>query len=507
MEKRALLSVWNKTGIVELGRELERLGYAILSTGGTFRVLEEAGVAVTAVSDVTGFPEILGGRVKTLHPAIHGGILARRKESHLNELAAQGIAPIDLVVVNLYPFGETARKPGVTWEEVIENIDIGGPTMVRAAAKNHESVTVVVNPSHYAELLAALEEAGETSPGFRRQLALEAFAHTAAYDATIARYFSRELHPEQLPETMLFYSDHKTALRYGENPHQKGAFYLDDQARGLNKARILQGKELSYNNLMDLDACLGMVMEFEEPVAVLVKHTNPCGAAIGETIGEAYRKAYQADPLSAFGSVMGFNRTIDGETARDITETFMEAVLAPGYTQEALEIFSAKKNVRVLEIPLEERLERREVRAIRGGFLLQDRDEALWDETPEPVTEKQPTAQQMRDLTFAWKLVKHVKSNAIVMVKDGVTTGVGPGQTNRVGAARIALEMAGDRAKGSVLASDAFFPFRDTVDLAAAHGITAVIQPGGSLRDTESLEACEEHGIAMVFTGMRHFRH
>ncbi len=505
--RRALISVWDKTGATDLARGLVDLGFEILSTGGTYGTLESAGIPVTRVSDVTGFPEILDGRVKTLHPKIHGGILAMRTPEHLEELEAQGIQPVDLVVVNLYPFVQTITCAGCTWEDAVENIDIGGPTMVRAAAKNHLAVTVVVNPDRYPEILRMLSEGGGTTLEFRKELALEAFSHTAAYDAQISNYFRRTLKGDELPETLILAAEKSADLRYGENPHQKGAFYRTGR-EGLSGALQHQGKELSFNNLMDLGAAFEMGSALTEPAAVIVKHTNPCGAAVADTIGEAYRKAFAADPVSAFGSVISVNRTVDGPLAEAMLKNFVEALIAPGYTEEALEKFSAKKNLRILSADFSwDPAAQPDMRTVPGGILLQERDLPLWEGDLSWVVEDPSPEEILPDLTLAWTLVKHLKSNAIVTVAGGVTTGIGPGQTSRVGAARIALEAAGETARGGVLASDAFFPFRDTVDLAASYGIRAIIQPGGSVRDQESIEACREHGIALVFTGMRHFRH
>lgn len=513
MPKRALLSVSDKTGLVDLARGLVELGWELISTGGTARTLTAAGLPVTEVAAVTGFPEILDGRVKTLHPKIHGGILARPTPEHLDQLQEQGIQPIDLVVVNLYPFRETIARPGVTPEEAIENIDIGGPTMVRAAAKNHERVAVVVDPASYSEVLAELREKGNLSTATRRRLAAAAFAHTAAYDAAIAAYFQRLIRNEEpFPVHFILSGEKVQDLRYGENPHQQAAFYrLPAVPPGsLAGARQLQGKELSYNNLMDLDAAWNLASDFKEPVAAIIKHTNPCGVARATTPSQAYRLAYAADPVSAFGGIVALNRTVDAATAREMTEIFLEAVIAPDFTPEALEILKSKPNLRLLAADERAayRVQEYQVRPVSGGFLVQEPDYHVLDpEHLKVVTARKPEAREMEDLLFAWQVVKHVKSNAIVVAKDGVTLGIGAGQMNRVGAAHIALEQAGARAKGAVLASDAFFPFSDTVELAAKAGITAIIQPGGSVRDEESIKAADAASIAMVFTGIRHFRH
>jgi len=507
MAKRALISVSNKEGVIEFARGLERLGYEIISTGGTFQVLQEAGVKVTKVAGVTGFPEILDGRVKTLHPAIHGGILARRTPDHLHQLEENNITPIDIVAVNLYPFRETVSRPGVTLEEAIENIDIGGPAMVRAAAKNHQNVIVVVKPANYASVLEELESKGDLAPEFRLRLAMEAFSHTAAYDAMISSYLAGLLNV-QFPDVLSLAGEKVYELRYGENPHQKAAFYRQALAgTGLPNARQLNGKELSYNNIIDTEAAWALVREFDEPACVIIKHTNPCGTALGSSLAEAYERAFAADPVSAFGGIIALNRKVDVETAGKITGPFMEVVIAPDYDAEALEILRTKKNLRVLSLPLAGAADL-QVKSVEGGFVVQEMDRhRLRTEDLTVVTARQPSGEELRELFFAWKVVKHVKSNAIVVAKDGMTLGVGAGQMNRVGAARLALEQAGEKAAGAVLASDAFFPFKDTVELAARYGITAIIQPGGSIRDEESIEECNRHGIAMVFTGIRHFKH
>ncbi|NLW24244.1 MAG: bifunctional phosphoribosylaminoimidazolecarboxamide formyltransferase/IMP cyclohydrolase [Clostridia bacterium] len=508
--KRALISVSDKTGLVEFARKIAELGWEIVSTGGTARTLEEAGIKVTEISRVTDFPEILDGRVKTLHPKVHGGILAKNTPEHFQVLKEQGIVPIDLVVVNLYPFQQTIARPGVSLDEAIENIDIGGPTMVRAAAKNYQRVAIVVNPQKYGEILSELEEKGEISIATRERLALEAFQHTAQYDAAIANYLAGKFTNEQFPEQYIVVGQKKQDLRYGENPHQKAAFYVfPGNTQGtIAGARQLQGKELSYNNIVDIEAAWTLVQEFEQPAACIIKHTNPCGTALGENLVEAYQRALAADPVSAFGGIIGLNRQVDKETAEKIAETFMEAVVAPGFAPDALEVLKKKQNLRLLEIePVQEQSEYW-LEKVSGGFLVQDLDKKTVNlEELQVVTEKKPTAAELEELLFAWKVVKHVKSNAIVVTKDRQTIGVGAGQMNRVGAANIAFKQAGEKVQGAVLASDAFFPFRDTVDAAAKAGIKAIIQPGGSIRDEESIQACNEHGITMVFTGVRHFKH
>lgn len=529
MAKRAIISVSNKEGIVELARGLLELGWEIVSTGGTAQALRAAGIQVTYISDVTGFPEILDGRVKTLHPKVHGGILARRTPEHLTELEAQGIIPIDLVVVNLYPFQATVAKPQVTLEEAVENIDIGGPTMVRAAAKNFESVAIVVNPKRYPQVLAEIREQGEVTLATRRRLALEAFQHTAQYDAAISAYLEqafREVEAARaetrvqaaegetiFPEVLTFSAAKVQDLRYGENPHQKAAFYrlMKAPAWTVTGAQQLQGKELSYNNIVDVQAAWELVRELKPPAAVIIKHTNPCGAALGKTLFEAYTKAYAADSVSAFGGIVGLNVPVDRETAEKMAETFLEAVIAPDFEPEALEVLSAKKNLRLLRtgsLGEGQSLPGFDIKSVGGGLLVQEWDQARTTAADlKVVTEKAPTPEQVEELLFAWTVVKHVKSNAIVVTKGGVTLGVGAGQMNRVGAAKIALEQAGEQARGAVLASDAFFPFPDTVEEAARAEIAAIIQPGGSVRDQEAIDTANRYGLAMVFTGQRHFRH
>ncbi|MEW5762141.1 MAG: bifunctional phosphoribosylaminoimidazolecarboxamide formyltransferase/IMP cyclohydrolase [Bacillota bacterium] len=513
--RRALVSVSDKTGVVDFARGLVALGWEVVSTGGTAKVLREAGLPVIYVTEVTGFPEILGGRVKTLHPNLHGGILALRTPEHLNQLRELAITPIDLVAVNLYPFKATISRPHVTPAEAIENIDIGGPAMIRAAAKNHRHVIVVVNPARYGEVLAALERGGDVDPELRLVLAREAFRHTAHYDAVIAAYLNElAAEPEVFPAEAAFPFELAGILRYGENPHQRAAFYRDVRARGasVGSAVQLHGKELSYNNILDLDAALGLVREFVEPAAVVVKHTNPCGAATAATLAEAYRKAFAGDPVSAFGGIVALNREVDGETAAAMAGIFLEAVIAPAFSPEALDILKQKKNLRLLAAgPLDAARypgAGLQLRRVGGGLLVQEPDDIVLGEGElRVVTRRQPTPEEMAELHFAFRVVKHVKSNAIVVSKGRQVLGVGAGQMNRVGAARLALEHAGEKARGAVLASDAFFPFPDTVEEAARAGIAAIIQPGGSVRDAEAIQAADAHGIAMVFTGVRHFRH
>ncbi|GAB6157984.1 bifunctional phosphoribosylaminoimidazolecarboxamide formyltransferase/IMP cyclohydrolase [Desulfotomaculum varum] len=510
--KRALISVSDKTGLVDFARGLAALGIELVSTGGTAKTLQEAGLPVLYVSQVTGFPEILDGRVKTLHPGVHGGILAQRTQEHLEQLKEHNITPIDLVAVNLYPFRETIAKPDVTLAEAIENIDIGGPAMVRAAAKNHACVGIVVNPARYGQVLAALEQEGDLSPALRLELAGEAFAHTAAYDTAIANYLQGVQGQAGFPPVFSLSLVKSQDLRYGENPHQQAAFYRDPAVTGpcIANAVQLHGKELSYNNILDANSALELVREFPEPCAVIIKHNNPCGAAIAESLAAAYQKALAADPVSAFGGIVACNRPVDAATAEQMAQIFLEAVVAPDFTDEALAILKQKANLRLLKTgPLSgQTTDLLEVRKVNGGLLVQQADRAAaGPDRLQVVTERQPAAHEIKDLLFAMTVVKHVKSNAIVLAKDGRIIGVGAGQMNRVGAARIALAQAGSEAKGAVLASDAFFPFRDTVDEAAKAGIAAIIQPGGSIRDEESVAACNQHGMAMVFTGLRHFKH
>lgn len=512
MGNLAVVSVYDKQGVVEFARGLTQLGYEVVSTGGTARTLREAGVPVIEVSHLTGFPEILDGRVKTLNPVVFAGILAKRSVAeHMTELDRRGIRPIDVVAVNLYPFEETVKKPGVTLDEALENIDIGGPSLLRAAAKNHEDVAVVCDPSDYTWVLEALQN-GTLNGERRRHLAAKAFYHTACYDSLIASFMARkagvDLH--QFPERLVLYFEKKMDLRYGENPHQKAAFYVEpfSQEVTIASARQLQGKELSFNNILDAEAALNIVKEFDQPAAVAVKHTNPCGCAVGETLSEAFRKAYESDPVSIFGGIVAFNRKLDAETARRLVDIFLEIVLAPEFDDEALEVLSKKPNLRVLATGhwLGHPVQGRDLRRVRGGLLLQDSD--LQDaEHWRVVTEKEPTPEQLADLRFAWKVVKHVKSNAVVLAKGRQTMGIGAGQMNRIDAARIAIAHAGDAAAGCVLASDGFFPFPDVVEAAANAGIVAIVQPGGSIRDNESIAMANQKGIAMLFTGVRHFKH
>jgi phosphoribosylaminoimidazolecarboxamide formyltransferase/IMP cyclohydrolase len=512
---RALISVSDKAGVVDFGRHLSRVGLEILSTGGTARALGEAGVPVREVSDFTGAPEILDGRVKTLHPRVHGGILGRPTDKHRAEMQQAGLVPIDLVVVNLYPFRETVAR-GAPFEDVIENIDIGGPAMIRSAAKNHERVAVVVDPADYAVVLSEIESDGEVSAATRFRLAKKAFAHTAAYDGAIASHLGRLSAPDaplaDFPEALVISGTLERALRYGENPHQKAAFYALDGAVGpsLANAEVLQGKELSYNNLLDLDAAMRLCAEFSAPAAAIIKHNNPCGAAIADAgIAEAYRRARETDPVSAFGGIVAVNRVVEGELARELSETFLECVIAPDYTPEALALLAPKKNLRLLKSEIAvDATASFELRSVAGGFLVQTRDNQTAAMSDAQVASKRPpTAAELTDLDFAWRVCKHMKSNAIVFAAGGRTLGVGAGQMSRVDSTRIAISKARAPLAGSVVASDAFFPFRDSVDEAAKAGAVAVVQPGGSVRDAESIAAADEHGMSMILTGERHFRH
>jgi len=510
MARLALLSVSNKTGLTELARSLvEEFGFDLISSGGTAKVLKSAGLPVKKVAEYTGSPEILGGRVKTLHPRIHGGILARRDEPQdVTDLADNQIRPIDLVVVNLYPFEQTIAKPGVTLAEAVENIDIGGPAMLRAAAKNFAHLTVLCNPNQYDGYLQELRNNGEPSWEFRQQCALKGFSHTSTYDQAITAYLAEQSATESsqwgLSGTQV------QTLRYGENPHQTAAWYqTGNTPTGWAGATKLQGKELSYNNLVDLEAARRIITEFtDEPAAAVLKHTNPCGVAVDSTLVSAYQKAFAADSISAFGGIVALNRPIDADTATELTKTFLECVVAPGCEESAKEILAAKSKLRVLISPDLSVGPKETVKAIAGGFLVQAADDLVTDSnTWQIVTDKKPTDEELAELLFAWKVCKHVKSNAIVVTGDRTTLGVGAGQMNRVGSAKIALEQAGDKARGGFLASDGFFPFDDSVRTAADAGITAIVQPGGSLRDADSIKAANELGLVMVLTGVRHFLH
>ena len=511
--KRALIAVYDKSGIEDLARKLREYDIELVSTGGTMKTLRSAGIEVKSVSDITGFPEILDGRVKTLHPKVHGGILARRdKGDHLSQLSLHNITPIDMVIVNLYPFETVTAKDDVSEENALENIDIGGPTMIRSAAKNYPSVCVITSPSDYGMLIEELQSnSGMTSPEFRRKMAKAAFARTAAYDSAITAYFGGT--GEDFPAAMNLSYQLKSTLRYGENPHQAAALYSAPGYRysSIAAGELLSGKELSFNNIWDLEAALQMALDFDEPFAAVIKHTNPCGAAVGATSAEAYEKALASDPVSAFGSVIALNRSVDMETARLLHETpFVECILAPGFSDDSLELLRKKKNRRLLDIGAIKRpgIEEVEARPIAGGILCQtpDRRELTKDDL-RVVTRANPTDDQISELLFANKIVKHVKSNAIVICKDHATVGVGPGQTSRVESSIIAIRKGGDRVKGAVAASDAFFPMPDGLEVLAEAGVTAVIQPGGSKKDPEVIEAADRLDIAMVLTGVRHFKH
>ncbi len=506
--KRAVVSVYDKTGIVEFARGLAEIGYEIVSTGGTAKVLRENGIEVKEVAEITGFPEILGGRVKTLHPVIHGGILARNTEEDMKQLAELDIIPVEVVAVNLYPFEKTVLS-GAELKDVIENIDIGGPTMLRAAAKNFERVFIVVDPDDYGEVIKAIKS-GEENYEFRLKLASKAFGHVALYDALISDYFSN-LTSDNFPSETALPLRLKKLLRYGENPHQKGAVYVNPFAKsGIANAEVLGGKEMSYNNIADADAVLGMIRDFkEETFCVIVKHANPCGAAVGKTPADAFQKALQTDPVSAFGGIVGFTRPVDSDTAKLLTEIFLEVIVAPDYTDDALKILrETKKNLRLIKVNLLEEDTYHFVRSVSGGFLVQEQDKGFPElEEMKVVTQRKPSDREIEVMKFAWKIVKSVKSNAIVLADETGLLGVGAGQMSRVDSVRIAVSKARRDTKGSVLASDAFFPFRDGIDEAARAGVRAVIQPGGSIRDAEVIKAADEYGIAMVFTGRRHFRH
>ncbi|MBF0334095.1 MAG: bifunctional phosphoribosylaminoimidazolecarboxamide formyltransferase/IMP cyclohydrolase [Alphaproteobacteria bacterium] len=518
--RRALISVSDKTGLIELGRFLVGRGVEILSTGGSAKALRDAGVAVTEVADHTGFPEMLDGRVKTLHPKVHGGILGiRGNAGHEAAMASHGIPPIDLVVVNLYPFESTVAK-GADFETCIENIDIGGPSLIRGAAKNHEGVTVVVDPADYASVIAEMEaHGGATTLALRRRLAALAYARTGAYDALISNWFAAQV-DEPFPRAYAVGGTLRQTLRYGENPHQRAAFYVNGERPGVATARQLQGKELSYNNLNDTDAAFELAAEFDQPTIAIIKHANPCGVATGADLRKAYEQALACDPVSAFGGIVAMNRRLDAVTAAEIVKIFTEVVIAPEVDDDAIALFAAKKNLRLLVtggMP-DPTAPGMAVRALAGGLLLQSRDNGRVARADlKVVTKRQPTARELDDLLFAFRVCKHVKSNAIIYVKDGATVGIGAGQMSRVDSSRIASWKAAEAAKaigaaqpatiGSVVASDAFFPFADGLLAAAEAGATAVIQPGGSVRDDEVIAAADEKGLAMVFTGMRHFRH
>ena len=506
MTKRALISVSDKTNIVEFAKGLEKHGFEVISTGGTYTHLKNNGVSCISIEDVTHFPEILEGRVKTLHPKIHGGLLSKRgNELHNKHVAENNIEYIDLVCVNLYPFEATVKKEGVSEEEIIENIDIGGPSMLRSAAKNFNDVAVVTDINDYAKILEELEKGG-ISYETRRALAIKVFNTTASYDAAIANYFNKK--DNLVPEKLTLSYKLQDSLRYGENPHQKAYHYVQDnnESYALQNAVQLHGKEMSYNNIQDASAALDILSEFDETTCVAVKHMNPCGVATGNSVFEAYSRAYEADPVSIFGGIVAVNGKVDKETAEKMHSIFLEIILASDYDEEALEILTKKKNLRIYKLSEKNNNHEQQIKSVRGGILVQDFNNKLADEY-ESVTEKKVDENQQRDSEFGLKVVKHVKSNAIVVVKDGQTLGIGAGQMNRVGSCKIALEQAGEKAKGAVLASDAFFPMRDSADIAANYGIAAIVQPGGSIRDQESIDACNEKGVAMVFSKIRHFKH
>ena len=514
--QRAILSVTDKTGLVQFARQLSGLGVELISTGGTARLLRDSGINVKDISELTGFPEMLDGRVKTLHPKVHGGILHRRENpAHRTAVAEHGILPIDMVVVNLYAFEKTAAKPNVRFDELIENIDIGGPSMIRSAAKNFQDVAVVTSPADYDQIAEELAKSGgELSSATRWRLAQKAFATTAAYDSAIASTLERvnangrfEFHDEVgFPQTLRLSFSKVTDLRYGENPHQKAAMYSDGSGQGVANGRQIQGKELSYNNIVDLEAAWDLAQEFEEPVCAIIKHTNPAGTATGKTLVEAYKKALECDPVSAFGGVIGVNRPVDGAAAEEMAKPFLEVIAAPVFDEAAKTKFASKKNLRLVEIT--DTREKWVLKNVSGGILLQDADvRPLAEGDLKVVSKRQPTAEEERALLFAWKVCKHVKSNAIVYARDGQTVGVGAGQMSRVDSCKIGAMKAVLTLKGTVAASDAFFPFPDGVEEIAKAGATAIIQPGGSVRDQEVIEAADRLGLAMIFTGVRHFRH
>ncbi|WP_373144368.1 bifunctional phosphoribosylaminoimidazolecarboxamide formyltransferase/IMP cyclohydrolase [Clostridium sp. HGF2] len=511
MMKRALVSVSDKTNLVPFVSSLVELGYEIISTGGTKKALEAAGIKTIGISEVTDFPEIMDGRVKTLHPKVHGALLCvRDNPDHVRQIEELGIQYIDLVCVNLYPFKETVQKPGVSHEEIIENIDIGGPSMLRSASKNYKFIPVLCDPSDYDAIVKELRENGETSLTTREYLAAKVFRHTASYDTMIASYLT-ERTGEKYPEKFTITFDKVQELRYGENPHQSAAFYKGMNPQySLANAKQLHGKELSYNNIQDGNAAIEILKDFEgQPAVVGLKHMNPCGVGIGKTIEEAWDKAYEADPVSIFGGIVAFNEPIHASVAEKLSKIFLEIIIAPAFDEDAFEILSKKKNIRLMQLDTSLEVNAKyKVTNVNDGLLVQDIDDhKITAEDLRCVTNRKPTEEELEQLLFAWKVVKHVKSNAIVLVKDNMTIGVGAGQMNRVGAAKIAIEQAGEKAKGSIMSSDAFFPMPDTVEEAVKAGVTAIIQPGGSIKDQLSIDVCNEHGIAMVYTGVRHFKH
>ena len=509
--KRALVSVSDKTNLVPFVSSLVELGYEIISTGGTKKALEAAGIKTIGISEVTDFPEIMDGRVKTLHPKVHGALLCvRDNPDHVRQIEELGIQYIDLVCVNLYPFKETVQKPGVSHEEIIENIDIGGPSMLRSASKNYKFIPVLCDPSDYDAIVKELRENGETYLTTREYLAAKVFRHTASYDTMIASYLT-ERTGEKYPAKFTITFDKVQELRYGENPHQSAAFYKGMNPQySLANAKQLHGKELSYNNIQDGNAAIEILKDFEgQPAVVGLKHMNPCGVGIGKTIEEAWDKAYEADPVSIFGGIVAFNEPIHASVAEKLSKIFLEIIIAPAFDEDAFEILSKKKNIRLMQLDTSLEVNAKyKVTNVNDGLLVQDIDDhKITAEDLRCVTNRKPTEEELEQLLFAWKVVKHVKSNAIVLVKDNMTIGVGAGQMNRVGAAKIAIEQAGEKAKGSIMSSDAFFPMPDTVEEAVKAGVTAIIQPGGSIKDQLSIDVCNEHGIAMVYTGVRHFKH
>ena len=508
---RALISVSDKRGIVEFATSLKNMGWDLIATGGTLKTLRGAGLEVMDIQDVTGFPEICEGRVKTLHPKVHGGLLARRdSEDHMAQIAENGIETIDMVCVNLYPFEATIAKPGVTMEDAVENIDIGGPSMLRSAAKNFRDVTVVCDPSDYPAIIEEIKENGNTTPETRLKLSAKAYTHTALYDSHIATYMRKAA---GLDEKLFLAFDAIQTLRYGENPHQQAKFYRapEEVSYSVAYAKQLGGKELSYNNIQDANAALSIVREFEEPFCVALKHMNPCGAGVGKDLLEAWTRAYEADKVSIYGGIVAMNRPLTAEVAALMKPIFLEIVMAPSFEPDALEVLASKKNLRLLEVKMDnEKCPAKTYVGVNGGLLVQDSDVECKEIAADMcVTERKPTEKELKEMDFGWKIVKHVKSNAIVVVKDGATAGVGAGQMNRVGSAEIALEEAKALGitEGLVLASDGFLPFGDTVELAAKYGVTAIVQPGGSIRDEDSIKVANEKGITMLFTGMRHFKH
>jgi len=511
--KRALISVSDKNGIVDFARELAAMQIEIISTGGTYELLRKNGIKVTGISEITGFPECLDGRVKTLHPRIHAGLLAiRNNPEHMKQLKELGIDTIDMVVVNLYPFKQTILKENVTLQEAIENIDIGGPTMLRSAAKNYQDVVVIVDPGDYIPVLNEIRETGDVSLKTRLKLSYKVFQHTSHYDTLIQQYLRKQLGEDSFPETLTLTFEKVQDMRYGENPHQKAVFYREtgNITGWLTEAEQLHGKELSFNNINDANGALELLKEFDEPTVVAVKHANPCGVGTGSDIYEAFMNAYEADKVSIFGGIVAANREVDAKTAEEMVKIFLEIIIAPEFSPKALEILKQKKNLRLLRLPsiAEKSSGGYDLKKVGGGLLLQEKDDILYDESDiRVVTKRKPTEEELRTMKFATKVVKHVKSNAIVLAIPNRTIGIGCGQMNRITAAKIAIEAGGELCKGSVMASDAFFPFPDCVEAAYKAGITAIIQPGGSVRDQESIEACDRYGIAMVFTGIRHFKH